>query len=206
MKPSAILLVGPTGSGKTPLGALLNTHGLRGRIVRHFDFGQQLRNIVGGEAPAPYLSSDEHAYLGSVLHQGALLENDCFPIAEKILKAFIAAGPSNNNAIIALNGLPRHVGQAEDIGTLVEIRMVIALSCTKETVLERIRTNAGGDRTARADDANEAVSRKLKIYAERTEPLLDYYRTRDIQVLTVPVRKSTTPIDIIRQLEDAPPC
>jgi len=206
LKPSAILLVGPTGAGKTPLGEWLHAHGLWGRTVRHFDFGEQLRTIVAAEEPPPFLTPDECAYLDQVLNDGALLENEHFPIAKKILNAFICRGLPDKNTLIALNGLPRHVGQAEDVATLVEIRTVIALSCCEATAAERLRTNAGGDRTARTDDDADAVSRKLKIYAERTAPLLDYYRTRGIRILTVPVTPSTSPKDIVDQLKDAPSC
>jgi hypothetical protein len=42
----AILLVGPTGSGKTPLGALCEKKGLWQSRVFHFDFGAILRRIA----------------------------------------------------------------------------------------------------------------------------------------------------------------
>ncbi|MCX7427258.1 MAG: hypothetical protein NTW96_16720 [Planctomycetia bacterium] len=42
----AMLLLGPTGSGKTPLGDLLERRGLGGRRCVHFDFGAHLRRIV----------------------------------------------------------------------------------------------------------------------------------------------------------------
>ena len=53
--PHALLLIGPTGSGKTPLGELLERSGLWGRPCRHFDFGERMRRIalqsaVGGMA------------------------------------------------------------------------------------------------------------------------------------------------------------
>ncbi len=45
--PKAILLLGPTGSGKTPLGQALEKKGLAGRRCVHFDFGANLREIAG---------------------------------------------------------------------------------------------------------------------------------------------------------------
>jgi len=46
----AILLVGPTGAGKTPLGEWLQLHGLWGRRCHHFDFGTNLREVASGNS------------------------------------------------------------------------------------------------------------------------------------------------------------
>ena len=42
----AVLLLGPTGAGKSPLGDWLEARGLWGRPCHHFDFGANLRAIV----------------------------------------------------------------------------------------------------------------------------------------------------------------
>ena len=78
---------------------------------------------------------------------------------------------------MVLNGLPRHVGQAEGLESLVDVRVVVHLSCTAEDVVRRIASNVGGDRTGRVDDDLAAVRRKLAVFAERTAPLLDHYRS-----------------------------
>ncbi|MDW7761659.1 MAG: hypothetical protein SCM96_13625 [Acidobacteriota bacterium] len=44
----AVLILGPTGSGKTPLGRELETRGHAGRRCRHFDFGAEMRALAGG--------------------------------------------------------------------------------------------------------------------------------------------------------------
>ena len=62
---------------------------------------------------------------------------------------------------------------------IVAVRMVVYLACSAEIVAERIGGNVGGDRTRWEDDAPEAIWRKLAIFAERTVPLLDYYRGRE---------------------------
>ena len=43
-----ILLLGPTGSGKTPLGDRLQIRDLWGRRCHHFDFGVRLRDVAYG--------------------------------------------------------------------------------------------------------------------------------------------------------------
>jgi len=68
----AVLLLGPTGSGKTPLGDALQREGFGGRRCHHFDFGEQLRHATGvGDG----LDAADIAFVRKVLEEGALLEN-----------------------------------------------------------------------------------------------------------------------------------
>jgi adenylate kinase family enzyme len=190
--PDAILLLGPTGSGKTPLGEALQAEGLGGRRCAHFDFGQRLRAIVSGDEPADDLSPADREVLRGSLVTGALLEEEHFPIAEAILRAFLAARPAGPDDWVILNGLPRHRGQAEAMAGLVRVRAVVELACDAETASARIRADAGGDRAGRADDDAESVARKVKNYAARTAPLVDYYRRLGAAVITIPVGASST--------------
>ncbi|KKK95445.1 hypothetical protein LCGC14_2672750, partial [marine sediment metagenome] len=126
-----ILLLGPTGSGKTPLGELLERDGLWARRCHHFDFGRQLRRIVAAGGGGGFTEQDM-SVLRRVLRTGALLEDEHFHIAEKILRAFIESRNPGADDLIVLNGLPRHAGQARDIKAIVAIGSVVHLSCTPE--------------------------------------------------------------------------
>jgi hypothetical protein len=46
-----MLLIGPTGVGKTPFGSCLEKNGFRGRRCLHFDFGHELRTVAQQEVP-----------------------------------------------------------------------------------------------------------------------------------------------------------
>ena len=48
---NTILLIGPTGSGKTPFGDYLEQHGIADRACLHFDFGSSLRSAAQGILP-----------------------------------------------------------------------------------------------------------------------------------------------------------
>ncbi|MCY2927814.1 MAG: nucleoside monophosphate kinase, partial [Planctomycetota bacterium] len=172
--PQAILLLGPTGSGKTPLGECLASRGLRGRPCRHFDFGEQLRQAAAGGLPSASLSHEEVAFLRDVLERGALLENRHFPLAQKILRAFLERLPAGG--LVVLNGLPRHIDQARDVASILDVGEVVVLHCPAEVVLARIASNAGGDRAGRTDDSRAAVRAELELYAQRTAPLVEHYR------------------------------
>lgn len=179
MRRDALLLIGPTGAGKSPLGDTLEAHGFRGRRCRHFDFGARLRRAVETDG---ILDPGECKLLLDLFRTGGLLEDRDFPVAGKILSDFWAG--ASDGDLTVLNGLPRHEGQARSLDPRVRVETIIHLSCPPEILLERIRTNAGGDRTGRTDDTLEDIRRKLKVYESRTIPLLRFY---DAQVVKVEV-------------------
>ena len=192
LRPNAMLLVGPTGAGKTPFGDELERRGLWGRCCHHFDFGATLRHIVTRPETAPCLDAAATAFLRTVLEEGALLEDEHFGIAEKLLGSFVADRAAGPDVLFVLNGLPRHVGQAEDVDRLVNVEAVVELACPPDVVRERIRTNAGGDRTGRIDDDLDAVRCKLAIYSERTAPLIEHYRKLGSQIVSIAIAADTT--------------
>lgn len=190
---NAILLLGPTASGKTPLGRLLESRGLHGRRCLHFDFGENLRQVVR-EGPQDSIVSDaDVAYLRDVLQRGALLNDQDFPIASRIFESFIARHSLENERLIVLNGLPRHQGQARAMADFLTVQAVVHLRCSAETVLERVALNTGGDRCGRTDDGLDAVRRKLAIFQRQTEPLIEYYRGLGSLIATLDIRSDTTP-------------
>jgi adenylate kinase len=197
---SAILLLGPTGSGKTPLGELLEQAGWERRRCFHFDFGANLRAVGEGRARLDELSDEDVAIAVRAVRTGALLEDREFHVARNILLGWARQSGVGDKDIIVLNGLPRHVGQAKDVDSMVNVCAVLYLICPTEVVLERIRVNAGGDRGGREDDAIEAVTRRLRLFEARTVPLLDHYAGKGVRIERVDIGVRTTPHDILREL------
>ena len=188
----AILIVGPTGSGKSPLGDLLEARGFRGKRCFHFDFGSNLRAAAKGSRPREPLTNDDVETIRSVLDTGALLEDEQFHVAEKILLGFVSKNGVEEGDIVVLNGLPRHIGQAGMLDSIVKIERVICLECSPEVVAGRIRANTGGDRTHRNDDSLGEIRNKLEIFNKRTAPLVEHYRERGAEIITVNVGEETT--------------
>jgi len=187
-----MLLIGPTGSGKTPLGSYIEQHGISGRRCHHFDFGHELRSIADADTAPEGFTESEHQFLQDVLRKGLLLEDQHFPLAKRIVRDFLARSFFEESDILILNGLPRHTGQALDMAELVNVTCLLVLECTAEDVCERIRVNTGGDRTARVDDAEEMIRKKLEIFHGRTAPLIDHYAEQGLRLMKLPVHASST--------------
>ena len=166
----AVLIVGPTGAGKSPLGDHLARHGWHGRRCAHFDFGRNLRAVADGTIGG--FSGDEVAFV----EQSRVKPGD----------------------LLVLNGLPRHRGQAADVDRLVQIADVIQLDCTAEVVHERLRLNSGGDRDARTDDGVALVEKKLSDFAARTAPLVAHYRDRGVAIHRWAIGVRTRPEELVQ--------
>jgi adenylate kinase len=197
---ASLLLIGPTGVGKTPFGDYLEKKGIGGKRCVHFDFGHQLRTVAGGDVPPAGFDEEEHSFIKKVLNEGLLLENEHFHIAGKILDFFARSRDFRQEDIMVLNGLPRHEGQARDMDDIVDIRGLIVLDCTPEEVCGRIRKNTGGDRSERNDDSIELVRKKLEIFSSRTEPLIKRYSKAGSDVFRLKVGVSSTAADVYRDL------
>ena len=197
---NALLLLGPTGAGKSPLGDYLAAHGLAGRSCHHFDFGAELRAIASGGASACAYHKDEITFVHGVLEEGLLLENEQFRLAEKIIRLFLGRAGFADGHILVLNGLPRHVGQAADIARIADVHVVVLLECSADDVLCRIDDNIGGDRNERVDDERGLVEKKLDIFHERTAPLVGYYEKKGCRIYRLSVSGTMTPEETYQQL------
>lgn len=199
-----MLLLGPTGSGKTPLGAMLEARGWQGRPCVHFDFGATLRTRVAWDRPDDLLSRGDLEFLADVLRRGILLEDQHFLLAERILRGFLRdRGVERSAAVVVLNGFPRHLGQARALEGLLRVRAVVFLHASPQTVIQRIQSNAAGDRSGRDDDDLPSVQAKLALFHQRTAPLVDYYRCRGVPVFRIEVETSTTAEEMWQRLHGA---
>jgi adenylate kinase len=188
---NAVLLVGPTGSGKSPLGDVLESRGFLDSRSLHLDFGSELRAIASGIGSSSY-SQEEREFIIGVLDRGLLLENEHFVLARKIIGLFLERSRYRRGDVLVLNGIPRHEGQAKDIASIATVHAVMVLDCSIESVMLRIGENTGGDRTGRVDDEQALIEKKLRIFEERTAPLIEHYRKAGSRIYRIDISERTT--------------
>ena len=203
MLTKSILLLGPTGAGKSPLGDQIEKNGIKGKKCFHFDFGHELRSIAELELPPDGFQEKDLFFIRDVLEEGLLLENEHFHVAEKIVLYFLRRNEFREDTVLILNGLPRHVDQAQDMSGIVSVKGLVVLECASDEVHKRINRNAGGDRTGRSDDSIDMVSKKLEIFEARTAPLIEYYSDIGCDILKVRITAASTPENVYHALISA---
>jgi len=191
----AILLLGPTGVGKSPLGDVIARKGMFGRRCHHLDFGSELRDAVSRVDRSSAYAKKELNFIHGVLELGLLLENKHFPLAEKIISLYLNRVGFSKHDVLVLNGIPRHPGQARDIATIAAIHAVVVLDCSSNDIMHRIRGNIGGDRTERIDDNKELIEKKMTIFRERTTPLIEHYTQQGGALYRISVSRDMTPAE-----------
>ncbi|MFN3568536.1 MAG: adenylate kinase family protein [Caldimicrobium sp.] len=195
-KIKALLLLGPTGAGKTPLGEELEKRSFLNRKAHHFDFGALLRKIASGEIP---FLTEEKFLIQTILKEGRLLKEEEFYLAEKILLYYLAYKKYQPEDWLVLNGLPRNLYQAKQLERLANIRYVVHLNIDFSTLKLRLRFDPAGDRKEREDDIEELVEYKLTWFKKETFPLLDYYQQR-ARIINLPVKERDSGEDLFIKL------
>jgi len=161
-----VLLLGGPGSGKGTQGERIAQ---RYRIP-HISSGDLLRAHVEagtplGRAVQPYLAS------GNLVPDELILSMVRNELAE----------PAATDGYV-LDGFPRTVEQARAAaGIDDDLHAVLFLDVPAPELVGRLAERA--DREDRADDQHRAtVQHRLRVYDERTRPLLDHYRWRGLLV------------------------
>ncbi len=185
----SILLVGPTGAGKTPLGRVFEEKGFHGHKVHHFDFGEELRKISNGQTK---VNSELADLVRSILAEGRLLSRKEYYIFISTLKEFLNIRKYKEDDLIALNGFPRDLDQAQFIEDHMEMLCLVYLQVNTEVLYHRLKNDPAGDRKGRWDDTPQLVEKKLKWFYEKNLPLLEYYQKKGVKVLEIPVERDDT--------------
>jgi len=189
-----VIFLGPPGAGKgTQAGTLAAEWG-----VPHIATGNMLREAA---AHGTKLGLEARAYM----ERGDLVPDEVMigVVAERL-------GQSDAREGFLLDGFPRTVAQAEALESLLkdsglELSRVIFFQVSPDELVRRLTgrrvckrcasnfhlffappkvagvcDRCGGELYQREDDREATVRGRLEIYAERTAPLLDYYRNRGL--------------------------
>ena len=192
-----VVMLGRQGSGKGTQGTQL----ARLLVVPHISVGDVLRDAVRSGSPTGRRAHE-------TMERGELVDDDLVVslVAERL------AAPDVRSGGFVLDGFPRTVDQATAldgiladstldravvIGVPLEVARArllarrVCAGCGRIYSVERARGletwtcgACGGQVHRRADDTEEAVTRRLTLYDEQTQPLLDWFARRD-QLLLV---------------------
>ncbi len=162
-----IVFLGPPGSGKGTQAKLLSER----LHLPAISTGEMLRAAVGEETP---LGRQARA----VMERGEL-------VSDSVIVALIrerTTRPDAGKGFI-LDGFPRTLEQAEALERLLAgngsgLSAVINLSVPDAVLEERLLSRAGLE--GRTDDRPETVRERLKVYKEKSEPLIGFYQRRGL--------------------------
>ena len=154
-----IVLLGPPGAGKgTQAEKLVSKLGIpqisTGDLFRH--------NISTGTK----LGLEAKKYLDAGDLVPATLTNAL--VDDRLNDADVAGG-------FILDGFPRSVEQAEALHDMLakrnhELDAVLEFRVSEDELLKRLKSRG------RADDTEEVILNRMKVYRDETAPLLDYYQ------------------------------
>jgi len=156
------VLLGPPGSGKGTQGAIL----ARQLKVPAISTGDMLREAVkAGSALGQRVSGIMQA--GSLVDDGTM--------AEVVRERLARSGDRNGGSGFLLDGYPRTIPQAETLERILEesgdrLDAVLLVGVPEEELVRRAVARK------REDDREEVVRERLRIYREKTAPLIGYYR------------------------------
>lgn len=184
-----IVFLGPPGAGKGTQAATL----ARALGVPHLSTGDLLRGAVAAATP---LGREADGYMRA----GRLVPDD---LVLRILGERLDAPDARSGFI--LDGFPRNLAQAEILERRVVLDHVVSFEIPSAELVRRLSARRicptcqavynldskpprvpgrcdrdGSELLQRPDDRPEAVEVRLRVYAEQTAPLLDFYRRRGL--------------------------
>jgi adenylate kinase len=161
-------MLSPPGAGKgTQSDRIAARYG-----VPHISSGEIFREETARQTPLG-------KQLRGFLERGDLVPDDL--VLSLIRDRVVAASQGSGGYI--LDGFPRNLAQAEaaaEIGreTNTSAQAVVYLDAPADVLIARL----AGRGENRADDSAEVARHRLEVYAEHTQPLVDYFAARGLLV------------------------
>ena len=155
-----VVLLGPPGSGKGTQGVVLSK-----RLgVPAISTGEMLREAVTAKSELGLKVQDVMA-AGSLVDDGTMAE----VVRERLARC-------GNGRGFLLDGYPRTIPQAETLTRILgdtgnRLNAVLLVVVPEEELVRRAVARQRGE-----DDREEVVRQRLRVYREKTAPLIGYYR------------------------------
>jgi len=179
-----LVMLGPPGAGKGTQARQLR----RKWDIPHISTGAMLREAVAAGTPLGRA-------VAGIMESGGLINDELITrvVTERLAQPDTKVG-------FLLDGFPRTIPQAESLDRIVSDRaplIIIDIILTEAEVIRRLASrmvcsecganavgegsrciDCGGPLVPRADDREQVVLNRLKVYREQTEPLVEYYGKR----------------------------
>jgi adenylate kinase len=160
-----VLLLGPQGAGKGTQGKLVSAE----YSLPHIATGDILRTAMAA-------GTELGRKVQPIYDAGGLVPDD---IMIELIRERLSADDAAEGFV--LDGFPRTAVQAEALDEMLDeigrpLTVVLEFQLPEEVSIERLTLRA--DEEGRADDTPDAIRRRLRLYHEQTEPLIEHYRAR----------------------------
>ncbi len=158
-----LLVLGPQGSGKgTQAKRISAAHG-----IPHVSTGDMFRAATAA-------GTELGRRVEPILASGDLVPDD---LTVALIRERLSVEDARDGFV--LDGFPRNLAQAEALDRMLAeigrgLDAVLFFDLSDELAVERIRGRALDE--GRDDDTPEAIGRRLAIYHEQTEPVVERYR------------------------------
>ena len=167
-----VVLLGPPGSGKgTQAGVLSQKLG-----VPAISTGDMLREAVTDGSPLG-------RKVESIMNSGSLVDDETMAevVRERLARRGAGGRGDRGDAVrgFLLDGYPRTVPQAETLEQILGeadagLDAVVLVEVPEEELVRRAVARQ------RQDDREDVVRERLRVYREKTAPLIGYYRQRGL--------------------------
>jgi adenylate kinase len=181
-----VLVLGPQGSGKgTQAKRISEEH-----EIPHVSTGDMFRALDD--------STDVGREVKEIMERGDLVPD---ALTVRMIRSRLAEDDASGGFI--LDGFPRNLAQAEALDAMLreigrKLDVIFFFDLDDETARERALGRAHEE--GRADDTPETIARRLSIYHEQTEPVVEYYRTTG---KLVPLHAARSVEDVYSEIRQA---
>jgi adenylate kinase len=126
-------------------------------------------------------------------------------VPDKIVLEMLSMRISEPDAVSGyiLDGFPRTLVQAKELENMLKEKAkiyVVNLDISDDVLIKRITERGKMSSTKRSDDTPEIAKKRLKIYHQESEPLVDYYKKKGQVIITVTEK---TPDEVFKEVMDA---